>query len=239
EAAGLRIAPAIETGRARCGAAIAERVAGVCRAQPFGDMGVDVPDEAVLGCLGRVAANRAVAWVVRGKRVGPVERRVAHGIERLERGDGDRLCGDADPGVALSDNLVVMDGPADVEIEQVRRVEHLDNDAAGECAERLRTADEDACGVRDVRGADDGAGRWPVIDVGGAGDEELFLYVTLRIEILGPHRPGRAAEGVALWRLRERPRYACERRWLLWGWSGNTGSGGDQNGCNQHLESHR
>ena len=227
-AARLRVAEAVDVlhGRAVApppavvAAPVGQRVGAVAATHERADLAVDVPGEPVLGAP-RAGARRvdgrhrvlAVARVVERQRVGERERAVARGVELLQCQHVDRLVGDADPGVAVADHLAVGHRPADVEVELVGRVEHLDDDVAAEARGLRGPPHEDAGGVRRVRRAHDGRtwGR-PRVDVGLAADEVLVLDVAHLREVLGDERVVGGAEGIRGRGDRQRPGHVGQGR---------------------------
>ena len=188
EAAGLRVAPGVEPlHRMRHGGvgAVEQRVRGGATAQPGADLRVNVPHQPVLGKACAVGRQRgAVARVLQRQRVRHGERPVARRVERLQRRNRHRLGGDANPGVAVADDLLARDGPTEVQVEQVRRVEHLDDHRAAEARLVGRTPDEHAGHVRHVRRADDRRSRsGPVVDIRGAGHHELLFDVAQGLQV--------------------------------------------------------
>ena len=165
--------------------AVGERVVRPAAAQPLADMAIDVPHQPVLGGAVAVAGDGvAVLRVVGLQWIGPRQGAVARRVERLQRRDGHRLGGDAHPRVAVADELGIRHGPANIEVEQVRRVQHLHHDRAAECDAVGGAAHEHAGGIRRASRADHGrTGGGPVVDVSDAAEQELLLDVANCLQV--------------------------------------------------------
>jgi hypothetical protein len=156
---------------------------------------------------------RAVARVAERQGIGEGEAPVAARVERLECGDGDRLGRDPDPHVAVAQELPLHQRPADVEVEEVGRVEHLDHDVAAEAPPVGPAADEHARRVRGVRRAHHGgAGRGPAVDVRLAADEVLLLDVAGAGAVLRHRLMVRRAERIRCGADRQRTGHLRQRR---------------------------
>ena len=185
--------------------AIGQRVVGP-PAQPLRHLTMHVPHQAVLGGALGVARDRgAVARVVQRQGIGPRQRRIARRVEGLQRLDGHRLRGDAHPRVTLPHDLLVRQRPANVQVEQVRRVQHLDHHRAAEAGAIRGSPHQHARGERRVGGSDHSRARLrPVIDAGGPREQELFLDITIPGQV-GRH-PGLAGAAERVRRRRHRQR---------------------------------
>ena len=133
---------------------------------------------------------RSVCWcsprVAQRQRVRERQRAVPLGIEGLERRHIDRLGGDAHPPVAAPHELVTHQCRADVEVIEVRRVQHLNHDVAAEPPRIRGAAHEDPSRVRRVPRAHDGrTSRRPVIRVRFAADEVLVCDIPAPPQVLG------------------------------------------------------
>lgn len=157
----------------------AEQAAGPGGVQLGAELAQHVPEQAVFVC----AVDR------------PVDVGIARRIELLQRVGGQALRGDADIGVAGQHDVLPTAPPGVLQIDTAGRVQDVDENAAGELGRIARIAHQQAGGVgmsaRAHHGALVGA---EVVDVGGAGLEELLLRVA--VVLLDVQRRGAALVAV-------------------------------------------
>ena len=157
------------------------RVRTAATFQQRADLADQVPLQTFFGVRRRrrvVAAASSRRTCLRRTRVGERQRRVAGGVELLQRLDRCRVDRDADVRVAVLEDVVGRPGEHQREVVSVRRVNRLHDDGAAEARRIRRAPNEDAGRVRRSRGSNGQlAGGRPVVHVGPAADEEFLLDV--------------------------------------------------------------
>ena len=182
--------------------------------QQRADLADHVPPQPFLERCGGCNPIRPRGAALVGGRIRHRERRVACGVEGLQRLQVLGRIGDRDPRVAVLHEVVVRHAPGEGEVIAAADVPDFDDDVAAEAGRVSGAPQHDARGVRRAwRLHHHAAVGGPVVDAGAAADEELLFDVARLGQIDDDLQLVRGHQRIGVGGDRNRPGHRWQRHW--------------------------